>query len=166
MERILIIGSNGAGKSTFSYTLASKLGLPLIHIDQIYWHDNWQITPQEEFSERVSKEAKKSRWIIEGNNISTLEDRLSYADTIFWFEFPPAICLKNIFKREIHYYGRARPDMPKQCISRLNFPFLKSAITFNKRNRERIMQMLKSFPNIQVIHFTKRSQVTRYLKSL
>lgn len=50
MERVVIIGSNGAGKSTFSYALADKTGLPLIHLDQIYWHDDWQVTPREEFA--------------------------------------------------------------------------------------------------------------------
>ena len=40
MKRILIIGSNGAGKSTFSFALAEKLHLPLVHLDQLYWRGN------------------------------------------------------------------------------------------------------------------------------
>ena len=88
MERILIIGSNGAGKSTFSYKLAEKTGLPLIHLDQIYWYGDWQVTPREQFEQIVLEEAKKSKWIIEGNNMKSLEQRLKYADAVFWFEFP------------------------------------------------------------------------------
>lgn len=34
MERVMVIGSNGAGKSTFSYELSSKTELPRIHIDK------------------------------------------------------------------------------------------------------------------------------------
>ena len=34
VRRIMVIGPGGAGKSTLSKTLAAKLGLPLIHLDQ------------------------------------------------------------------------------------------------------------------------------------
>ena len=40
MERILIIGGNGCGKTTLSNKLANKLSLPLIHLDALYWNDN------------------------------------------------------------------------------------------------------------------------------
>ena len=56
MKRILIIGSNGAGKTTFSYKLSEKLNLPLVHIDSLYWRDNWQVTPQDEFESVAPKE--------------------------------------------------------------------------------------------------------------
>ncbi|WP_242835879.1 AAA family ATPase [Clostridium sp. DL-VIII] len=42
MERILIIGGNGCGKTTLAQTLASKLEIPLIHLDKLYWRDNWE----------------------------------------------------------------------------------------------------------------------------
>lgn len=166
MKRILIIGSNGAGKSTFSYALAEKKNLPLVHLDQIYWHDNWQVTPHEEFQKEVLAEAQKAEWIIEGNNLRTLNQRLPYADTLFWFEFPPAVCIANILKREWKYRGKARPDMPEGCISRVDFEFLKYAWSFNKKNRMRIKEMLEQTPDLQVIRFTNRRQVKKYLSTL
>ena len=36
MQRILIIGNCGAGKSTFARALAEKTGLPLVHLDKLY----------------------------------------------------------------------------------------------------------------------------------
>lgn len=99
MKRILIIGSNGAGKTTFSYKLSEKLNLPLVHIDSLYWRDNWQVTPQDEFESAVLGEATKPCWIIEGNNLRSLSQRLAYADTVFWFEFSPFRCIINILKR-------------------------------------------------------------------
>ncbi|WP_321025720.1 EutP/PduV family microcompartment system protein [Hungatella effluvii] len=42
MERILIIGGNGCGKTTLSNKLANKLSLPLTHLDALYWNDNWK----------------------------------------------------------------------------------------------------------------------------
>lgn len=166
MQKILIIGSNGAGKSTFSYALAEKLDLPLVHIDQIYWRGCWDVTPREEFEHMVALEAQKEKWIIEGNNIKSLEGRLQYADTVFWFEFPPLICIFNIFKREWHYRGKVRPDLPDACVSKLRLSFLRYAWLFNKRNRARIIELLKRYPHIEVIRFTGRRQVKSYLRLL
>lgn len=166
MQKILIIGSNGAGKSTFSYALAEKLNLPLIHIDQIYWRGRWEVTPRDEFERAVVGEAQKEKWIIEGNNIKSLEQRLEYADTVFWFEFPPLFCIFNIFKREWHYRGKVRPDMPDECVSKLRLSFLRYAWHFNKNNHTRINQMLRHYTHVKVIRFTRRRQVRKYLKSI
>lgn len=166
MQRILIIGGNGAGKSTFSYALAKKLGLPLLHLDQIYWHGCWEVTPHEEFLERVEAEAKKERWIIEGNNVRSLHQRLQYADTVFWFEFPPIVCVTNILKREWKYRKKVRPDMPDECVSRVDLPFLKIAWQFNKKNRTRILEQINGAKHVKVIRFTNYRQVRKFLDGI
>jgi len=166
MKRVLIIGSNGAGKSTFSYALAEKTSLPLIHIDQLYWRNNWEVTPKEEFLSLVSAEVQKPCWIIEGNNIRSLEDRLQFADTVFWFEFPPASCVWNVLKRTCKYRGTVRPDMPDECVSRLNISFLKDVWRFNKKNHAKICEKLAANKNIHVVRFANYKQVRAYLESL
>ena len=166
MERVLIIGSNGAGKSTFSFRLAEKTGLPLVHIDQIYWQDAWDVTPEAEFDRRVQAETQDLRWIIEGNNLRSLPRRLARADTVFWFEFPPPLCVLNIFRREWAYRGRVRPDMPDQCVSRCDMKFLRMVWDFNRRNHRKIAAMLPNAENIRVIRFTNYRQVEGYLRTL
>lgn len=47
MEKILIIGGNGCGKTTLACQLAERLSLPLVHLDALYWGDNWQPVPEE-----------------------------------------------------------------------------------------------------------------------
>ena len=164
MKRILIIGSNGAGKSTFSYRLAERTKLPLIHIDKLYWRNYWEITPKREFEELVCAQAQKPEWIIEGNNIGSLEQRLKYADTVFWFEFPPFLCVWNVLKRQLQYRGKVRPDLPDQCVSKLNLRFLRDVWRFNKKNHARIAEKLET-SQAQVIHFSNYRQVKKYLRS-
>lgn len=41
MQRVLIVGSPGAGKSTLAKKLAARTGLPLIHLDDLYWNPGW-----------------------------------------------------------------------------------------------------------------------------
>jgi adenylate kinase family enzyme len=163
MKRILIIGSNGAGKSTFSYRLAERTKLPLIHIDRLYWRNHWEVTPKQEFEELVAAQAQKPAWIIEGNNIGSLEQRLKYADTVFWFEFPSALCLWNVLKRQLRYWGKVRPDLPDQCVSKLHLRFLRDVWRFNKKNHARIAEKLEA-SQAQVIHFSNYKQVREYLK--
>ena len=165
MQRILVIGSNGAGKSTFSYRLANLSGLPLIHLDKIYWYGNWQNITREQLSSIVSAETAKSEWIIDGSYIRTLDKRLPFADTVFWFEFPPIVCFFSILKRVFTNLGKVRPDMPDQCAERLDLAFLRYAWNFNRHNRERISLLLAAHPNLTVIRFTNRRQVKRYLAS-
>lgn len=166
MERVMVIGSNGAGKSTFSYELSSKTELPLIHIDKIYWRNHWEVTSREEFERMVLSEAQKPYWIIEGNNIRSLNQRLQYADTVIWFEFPPIVCVINILKREFKYRNKVRPDMPDECISKLNIEFLKAVWKFNKKNHAKIELFLKNARNVEVIRFTNYRQVRKYCKSI
>ena len=166
MERVLIIGSNGAGKTTFSYALAEKTGLPLIHLDRLYWRNCWEVTPKDEFYALVSAEAQKPRWIIEGNNIRSIGERLQYADTVFWFELPPVVCVWSVLKRVAKYRGRVRPDMPDQCVCRLDPGFLREVWNFNRNNHDRIAGILETQCGVKVVHFTRRKQVKSYINSL
>ena len=50
MKRILIIGSCGAGKSTFAKRLHKETGLRLIHLDRFYHKPNWGKPTDEEFA--------------------------------------------------------------------------------------------------------------------
>lgn len=166
MERVLIIGSNGAGKSTFSYSLAEKLKAPVTHIDKVYWRGCWDVTPREEFEKLILQEAKKEKWIIEGNNLQSLPQRLQYADTVVWFEFPPIVCVINVLKREWKYYKKVRPDMPDECVSKLRLHFLREVWKYNREKHAKIENMLDDFEQIQIIRFRNYRQVKRFLNSL
>lgn len=162
MRRVMIIGSNGAGKSTFSFRLAELTGLPLVHIDKIYWRGCWEVTPKDEFVRIMEEKVRQEAWIIEGNNLSTLGQRLQYADTVFWFEFPPLLCVINVIKRELKNHNRVRSDMPDECVSRIDWAWLKTVWGFNKKNHDRIESALREAGNVELIRFTNYGQVRRY----
>lgn len=46
-KRILVIGSPGSGKSTFSRKLAEITEIPLVHLDKEFWNYGWVETPRE-----------------------------------------------------------------------------------------------------------------------
>ena len=163
MKRILIIGSNGAGKSTFARELFRKTAIPVTHLDRLYWCDDWQVVPYEQFLDRVDCVIASSAWIIDGNNLRSLERRLEKADTLFWLEIPPIICLWNVIIRELRHRGSARPDMPESCISRIDPSFLKVVWQFNRKNRHKIRELLAQYPQVRVYHFRNYRQIRRFL---
>ena len=88
MKRILVIGCCGAGKSTFSKNLTEATGLPLYHLDRIFWSPNWVEQERSIFLQKMDAWLAQERWIIDGNYTRTLDRRISKADTIFFFDFP------------------------------------------------------------------------------
>lgn len=73
MKRVLVIGSGGAGKTTFSRRLARATGLPLVHLDRHYWRAGWTPTPASEWTEAVRAFCAAKSWIMDGNYTSDRE---------------------------------------------------------------------------------------------
>lgn len=163
MERILIIGTNGAGKSTFARALSEKTGIPLTHLDQLYWQGQWQTVSREIFLAQVEQVVSTEKWIIDGNNLRSIAPRLAAADTVFWLELPALRCVLNVIRRELRFRGRARPDMPPSCISRIDPKFLWTVLRFNSKNRKKILENLKQYPHIKLYHFRNYRQIRNFL---
>src|SRR5688572_30960534 len=75
MKRILVIGSGGAGKSTFARRLGKILSIEVIHLDSIYWRPGWIETPKQEWKKRVEHLIAGDSWIMDGNYSGTLQLR-------------------------------------------------------------------------------------------
>ena len=45
MERVVVIGNSGGGKSVLARQLAAKLNLPCIEVDSILWKPGWHLVP-------------------------------------------------------------------------------------------------------------------------
>lgn len=108
MQKVIVIGSPGAGKSTFARKLRDKTGLPLYYLDLI-WHlpDRTNIT-REAFDLKLAEILKTKEWILDGNYGRTLELRLKACDTVFLLDYPPDVCLAGARER----VGRKREEMP------------------------------------------------------
>ena len=167
MNRVMIIGCGGAGKSTLARKLGERTGLPVVHLDQIWWAPgNWQHIGKPEFDERLAEELKKPRWILDGNFNRTIEMRLEACDTVIYLDYPRLVCIKNWLGRVIKNWGHARPDMNEGCTEWIDPEFVKWIWNFNTNNRARYYELLKHAEGKQIVILKSRRQAQKFLDSL
>lgn len=167
MKKIVIIGSGGAGKSTFARRLHEAAKLPLIHLDKVFWKPNWTETPKDEWRKTVENLAKEEKWIMEGNFGGTMDVRFQACDTIIYLDMPRLLCIYQAFKRLVKYYNRTRPDMGAGCKERFDLKFLLWIWNFEKNTKPRIEENLRLFARDKnTIRLTSRKEVEKFFEEL
>lgn len=164
MERIIIVGCGGAGKSTLARQLGDKLGLPVVHLDKLFWRPGWVQVTQEEFDKLHQAEIAKEKWIIDGNFNRTFPKRLACCDTVIYLDFSRFACLTGVLKRILTTHGTVRPDMGEGCPERIDFEFLKWVWNFNKTNRQTYYKQLRE-SDADVYILKNRRQVAAFLNN-
>lgn len=159
MRRAMIVGCPGSGKSRFARALAERTGLPLIYLDRLYWRpDRTTVTP-EEFDRRLAQELAAPAWIIDGNYQRTLRMRLAAADTVFFLDYPPELCLRGLSERR----GKPRPDLP-WVEEEPDEAFLAFVRAFPHEGRKKLLAALKGRPKgLRLVTFRTRAEADAFL---
>ncbi len=158
-QRIVVLGSPGSGKSVFSEKLAATTGLPLVRLDDLYWHQNWRRTDDLEFEQLLRQTAARPRWILDGNYAKFLSPRLQRADTVVFLDTPPWVCLYRVAKRGLRRYLGERDSLPKRVQaggddhdrSAIDWRFVRKVVTFRKRVRGPLLQSVYGVENIKSV---------------
>ncbi|HAX52921.1 adenylate kinase [Muricomes intestini] len=161
MQKVIVIGSPGAGKSEFARKLRNATQLPLYYLDML-WHkiDKTNFT-QDEFDIELNKILGKDKWIIDGNYLRTLEIRLKECDTVFLLDYPLDICLSGAKSR----IGKKREDMP-WVETQFDEEFKQWIMDFPKDQLPQIYDLLEKNKRKNVTIFKSREEADKYLKSI
>jgi adenylate kinase family enzyme len=149
MQRVLVIGSGGAGKSTFASGLGERTGLPVIHLDALYWRSGWTETPSDEWGRLVNKLLARDTWVIDGNYGGTQDARIAACDTVIFLDLPRHVCLWRVVKRWLRYRGRVRPDMAEGCNEHLTLEFVRWIWQYPATRRPGILAKLTTLRSDQ-----------------
>lgn len=162
MQKVLVIGCPGAGKSTFARQLCKKTNLPLYYLDMI-WHkpDQTNVTP-EEFDAGLNEMLHTEKWIIDGNYLRTLAMRLQACDTVFLMDYPLSVCLAGAKAR----IGQAREDLP-WVETEFDETFEQWILDFEKDQLPQIYKLIEPYKNSKnIIIFKNREEADKYLQTL
>jgi adenylate kinase family enzyme len=166
LERVLIIGSPGAGKSVLTRRLAAATGLPVVHLDRHFFGPGWIEPAPEIWRARVAELTGAPRWIMDGNYTHTLPMRLALADTAIFLDFPMWLCLWRVVWRALRSFGRHRgDDMAPGCRERIDVQFLLYVWRFPRDQRGRVQQALAGFRGRVVVLRDERG-VAEFVGSL
>ena len=66
-RRILVMGGAGSGKSTVARQLGDAIGLPVVRLDSLFWHSDWQSVGWPVFAAMETAKAEADAWILDGN---------------------------------------------------------------------------------------------------
>ena len=106
--RILVLGAPGSGKSTLTTKLSAKLNTEAIHLDKYYWKPNWIETDPHEWDIILQKLLLKDCWIMDGNYINSLPERIKHAGHVIYLDIPLYKSLWRIILRMIKNRNRTR----------------------------------------------------------
>ena len=165
MQRVLIIGPCGAGKSTLATALSKKLSLPVFHMDQLNWKPGWVESSKDEIRKKLFAITATDRWLIDGTYGGTLDERLLCADTVVYLDYPIRLCVARLLKRIWIYRGRTRPDMTENCPERFDIGFLFYLIQWNSGPKLRTEAKLKGHKT-KIVRLRRPAELQRWMDTL
>jgi len=162
MKRVAIVGPGGAGKSTFARALGERTGLPVVHLDRLFWKPGWVETPRDEWRQRQSELFAADRWIADGNYGGTFDERFARADTVIIVARSRLACVASAVGRTARNLGR--PVQAEGCPERFELAFYRWIWNYERDGQPRLDAALRRHDHLDVAELTTRRSMSRFLE--
>ena len=168
VRRILIQGSAGAGKSTLAIELGALLGLPVIHLDTHFWQPGWREPARDHWKRRVATLIEQDAWIMDGNYLGTISERLAAADTAIVLDVPRTRCIVRVIRRGFRDRGKPRVDLPEGCVEQLpSWQFIRWIWTFRRAELQPLLEQVRAgFGSTTVVLLRSNVEIRKYVKEV
>jgi adenylate kinase family enzyme len=169
MQRIVVVGTSGSGKTTFARRLALVLGVPHIELDALHWEANWQEAPVEVFRERTRAAVSANAWSADGNYSAVRDIVWGQADTLVWLDYALVVILWRLIGRTVRrvalrqqLWSGNRETLAAQ-LSRDSI-ILWALRTYQRRRHEMpLLLQQPAYRHLTVIHLHSPQEAQRWL---
>jgi adenylate kinase family enzyme len=162
VDRIAIIGCGGGGKSYLARLLGQRLGLQPVHLDGLYYNQDWRALDPEQFAAVQRDLVTAPRWIIDGNYASSLPIRLQAADTVIFLDLPARTCLRGIAQRRLRHRGGQHQDIG--VYDRITWTFVRYVLGYRRQMAPRVRRLIADHAgNAEVVVLRSRRAIRGYL---
>jgi adenylate kinase family enzyme len=165
VERVVVLGAGGAGKTWLALQIARPTGLPVVHLDLLFWRPEWKPAPREEFRRALDEAVAGDCWIIDGNFLSAGDARFERADTVVFLDLPRTTCIARVLRRAVSDRQRRRADLADGCREGFDWDFVKWIWNFPRDDRPRIVERMRE-SEADAVHLRSPAEVRRYVESL
>lgn len=158
MQRIIIMGCPGSGKTYVAKELGEKLDISVIYLDKLWRGKEGSHISKAEFDARMEKALSLDSWIMDGDFSRTMEARLKKCDTILYLNLPRWLCLWKLFRRA--WAGRKVPGGEKLTKEKVQYVW-----NYRKKNRIRNDIWIAKTKHARVIELRSNKQVQAFLEA-
>ena len=158
MRKILVLGCSGSGKSTFAVKLHNVTGLPLFHLDNVWWRPDRTHISRDEFDAKLEELIDHDSWIIDGDYSRTYERRIAACDTIVFLDYGEEVCMKGIIGR----IGQKRGDIP-WIENELDPELVELVKKYESENKPLLLELFNRYPEKCVITLHSRDDADHWL---
>ena len=155
INKISIVGGPGTGKTTLANNIGKELNLPIYHLDEKNYLENWVQRDEKERDKVFLEIANKDKWIMDGTYKSTLAKRMQKSEMIIFLNYSTLAKIK--------YRGEERPEIPG-CKEKMDLGFIKHTITWNKQKRKLINSILDKNKDKKIMIFNNRVKLNKWYK--
>lgn len=173
MQRLIIVGGSGTGKSTLAQVLARRLELAYTELDSLYWGPDWTESSAEDFRRRVAVLVARDGWVLDGNYGKVRDLLWGRADVLIWLDYPLGLTLWRLLKRTLQRIAQRtelwqgnRETWRGAFLSRDSL-FLHLLRTHHSRRRAyRLALDDPAYAHLQVIRLRSPNQTAKWLEEI
>ena len=160
-SRIIILGCPGSGKSTLAKELQKRTGLPLFHLDNVWWKEDRTHIGRDEFDQKLQTIMQEEKWIIDGDYSRTYEPRFLACDTVIFLDYSKEECMNGITDR----IGKDRSDIP-WTDHQLDPALVEQVKRYQKENRPAVYRLIEKYPDRHTLIFRTRAEADAWVSAL